>query len=346
MENERPNVFPSNEGDKNKQNIQPPQENGSGGELTKEQYYAQLMAQERAKNQGPDREPEYVDLGELGEPTPPQRPVVQHEQPKVTTQPNPDPNPKETDYYVEPDFGSDFDIIPLPSQGKCYKHKKGEIKVSYLTAGDENILTNPNLVKSGKFLDILFQRKIIDTAFKYEELLQGDKDAIMLWLRSTAYGSDYTIQVFDPEELEYFDVELDLNDIKTKHLGAEPDEEGLFDFTLPIKGNKIKFKMLTVGDLKQIHNYKEKITKEKGEQYVDLVTFTLKTVIVEVDGNRDRNTINHFCEQMRIGDSKALKKYVDKIECGKNFFLTVTTPGGSQVKTYFPINHSFYWPES
>lgn len=336
MEDKRPNVFPSNEGEDKK-----PETSGDG-EMTKEQYYAQMMAAERAKNQGSEREPEYVDLNE-GMPKAPQEKV---DLPKPTSKPNPDPKPKDTEYIVEPDYGSDFDIIPLPSQGKCYKHKKGEIKVSFLTAGDENILTNQNLIKSGKFLDILFQRKIIDTAFKYEDLLQGDKDAIMLWLRSTAYGSDYTIQVFDPKELEYFDVELDLDEIKTKNLGAEPDEEGLFEFTLPNKGNHIKFKLLTVGDMKNIHEYKEKVIKEKGEQYVDAVTYTLKTVIVEIDGSRDRDMINHFCEKMRIGDAKAFKKYVDKIECGKDFYLTVTTPGGSQVKTYFPLNHSFFWPET
>lgn len=283
--------------------------------------------------------PEVIDLSGLpGYEVPTPKP-----QPKINI---PEPQPKKTEFFVEPDYGSDFDIIPLPSEGKTYKNKKGEIKVSYLTAGDENILTNPNLVKSGKFLDILFQRKIIDRDFQYEDLLTGDRDAIMIWLRATAYGAAYTIQVMDPEELEYFETEIDLGELKTKRLGAEPDENGNFTFILPTSNKEIKFKLLTVRDIKAIEDYKERITKEKGEEYVDLATFTLKQVIVEVDGNTDREVVNNFCDRMRLGDSKAFKKYVDKIESGKDFNLTVQAPGGGLVKTYFPINTTFFWPES
>lgn len=341
METERPNIFPENGGDKNESQRkvdETPQQTPEAA--SKETYYADMMRREREQGKN---QPEYIDLDEpMGgyqKPIPPQ----------VSHQPvNNDTVIKtgDVEYYVEPDYDSDFDIIPLPSEGKTYHHKKGEIKVSYLTASDENILTNPNLVKSGKFLDVLFQRKIIDRNFKYEELLQGDKDAIMLWLRATAYGSDYTIEVMDPNELEVFNVELDLNDIKTIKLGAEPDEEGYFDFTLPTKKNKIKFKLLTVGDLKRIEAYRDRTIKEKGEQFVNLATYTLKTVIVEVDGVRDRHIVDKFCENMRLGDAKSFKKYVDKIESGKDFNLTVTAPGGGQVKTFFPLNASFFWPES
>jgi hypothetical protein len=327
MEQDNLNVFP---------------ERRDGQNLNPSEAYALRMAEER-KNYSQDN-PEVIDLSEIdGPPAPVAKPIQKIEEPKPIVEKN---NTQHSDIIVEPDYGSDFDVIPLPSQGKTYSHKKSAIKVSYLTAADENILTNPNLVKSGKFLDVLFQRKIIDTSFKYEELLTGDKDAIMLWLRATAYGTDYTIQVMDPDELEYFDVDIDLSEIPTKHLGAEPDEEGLFDFELPISKKKLKFKLLTVGDIKNIEAYKDKITQEKGAEYVDLATYTLKTVIVEVDGVRDTNKVNEFCDKMRLGDSRAFKKYVDKIESGKDFILSVTTPGGSQVKTFFPLNSTFFWPES
>jgi hypothetical protein len=337
MDNERPNIFPQNNGgDKPKQIPAAPDAESNSGE----NYYAEMMRREREKAKN---NPEYIDLDEpLGGVIETPAPQVQH--PPVNNEVV--NKSSEIEYYVEPDYDSDFDIIPLPSEGKTYKHKKGEIKVSYLTASDENILTNPNLIKSGKFLDVLFQRKIIDRNFKYEDLLQGDKDAIMLWLRSTAYGSDYTIEVMDPKELEPFEVQIDLNDIKTIKLGAEPDEEGLFEFTLPVKKNVIKFKLLTVGDLKKIEAYQDRVTREQGEDHVNLATYTLKTVVVEVDGVRDRSVVDPFCEKMRLGDAKAFKKYVDKIESGKDFNLTVQAPGGGLVKTFFPLNTSFFWPES
>jgi hypothetical protein len=313
--NNRPNVFPQ----------------GNGGDAEKK---GNFDAQNR----------EIIDMdfldAPIGQGIPaqdqlPTNPVNQPQQPVTTGE-----------YYVEPDYGSDFDIIPLPSKGKAYKHKKGEIKVSYLTAGDENILTNPNLIESGKFLDILFRRKILDPAFKYEELLNGDKDAILLWLRATAYGTDYTIQVLDPETLDYFEADIDLGEIPTIELEVEPDENCEFYYKLPIKGNEIKFRLLTVGDIKDFEAYQEKISKEKGQDRVDLATYSLKTIIKEVDGVRDPKFIAEFCQKMRLGDSRALKKYMDSIEPGKDMNLQVKAPGGSLVRTYFQYNPSFFWPKS
>jgi hypothetical protein len=51
------------------------------------------------------------------------------------------------------------------------------------------------------------------------------------------------------EQGEAFDADVNLNDLKTKKLGAEPDVRGLFEFTMPLSGAVIKFKLLTCGDV-------------------------------------------------------------------------------------------------
>lgn len=86
-----------------------------------------------------------------------------------------------------------YDILPLPSNGECYPHKKNRIPVAYLTAADENIIASPNMYRDGKLIDIILERKILDKDIKVSELCKGDRDAIVLWLRATGYGSDFPI---------------------------------------------------------------------------------------------------------------------------------------------------------
>jgi hypothetical protein len=255
--------------------------------------------------------------------------------------PEPTQNNVVSGNLVEPDFGSEFDVIPLPSKGLLYSSKVGSLKVSYMNAGDENILTNPNLLRSGKFLEVLMTRKILDTTIKYQDLLVGDRDAIMIWLRSTGYGNKYPISLIDPNTGDEFETEIDLNDIKFKTLSAEPDEEGLFDYVLT-NGSRLKFKLLNVGELSELEKYADEA--ENSENY-DLATYSLSKQIVEVDGNRDREFINDFVKKMRILESRNLKKFISEIEPGMDLKIKVQTPGGGQIETFFPLNPSFFWPD-
>jgi len=117
-----------------------------------------------------------------------------------------------------------------------------------MTTADENILTSPNLLESGEFLEILINRKILEPELRYKDLHVGDRNAIMLWLRATAYGEMYPVTLFD-ENNNPFETEINLNDLKTKKLGAEPDEEGLFFYQFPLCKASVKFKLLTCGDV-------------------------------------------------------------------------------------------------
>ena len=143
----------------------------------------------------------------------------------------------------QPQFNTAFDVIPLPSEGKIYKNKKPAVKVAYMTTADENILTSPNLLQSGEFLEILINRKLLETDLRYKDLHIGDRNAIMLWLRATSYGEMYAVTLYDEDNVA-FDTEIDLTSLKTKKLNVEPDSEGYFDFQLPVSKANIKFKLL------------------------------------------------------------------------------------------------------
>jgi hypothetical protein len=238
-----------------------------------------------------------------------------------------------------------FDVIPLPSKGLLYPGQKSDVKVEYLTAMDENILTSPNLIKSGKVLDVLIERKVKDSPVSIEDLLVGDRNAIMIWLRATGYGEMYPVKLTDPTSGVEFETEINLSELKTKPLpeGIEPDEKGEFTFELPRSKKKIKFKLLTVGDEKSIVNKSEKYEKTTKSQISNLLTYRLQAQIKEVDGNRDPNYIQKFISTMLAYDSLKFREFSDSIEPGIDMSVEVEGPTGT-FQTTVTLGLNFFWP--
>tara|TARA_R110000796_G_scaffold11796_1_gene39610 strand:+ start:4958 stop:6076 length:1119 start_codon:yes stop_codon:yes gene_type:complete len=246
-----------------------------------------------------------------------------------------------------PQEDAPFDVIKLPSEGLLYPNTGSSLKVAYLNAMDENIITNPNLLRSGKFLEVLINRKMIGTDLRYKDLHVGDRNAIMIWLRSTGYGSKYKIVLGDPEnDFKEFEAEIDLSELPIKNLKEKPDENGHFTFILPISGKEIKFRLLNVGDVENIEEHIEKMTEEVGPEFTDASTYTLKKQILAVENDFNSETVSNFIEKgMRIGDVRAFRMFVNDIESGVDMNITVGTPGGGSVKTFLPLNTSFFWPD-
>jgi hypothetical protein len=156
---------------------------------------------------------------------------------------------------VPSDFGAvnsdvQYDIVSLPSNGQCYKDKRDRIAVAYLTAYDENMITSPNLYKDGLVIDCLLKQKIVDKSIDIDSLCVGDVDAITLFLRASSYGADFPIVVKDPQSGEQIESVVDLSQLKVKEFKLEGDENGYFDFKLPVSGDDVKFKFLTRRDEK------------------------------------------------------------------------------------------------
>ena len=122
--------------------------------------------------------------------------------------------------YVPEEYKVPFDVIDLPSQGLLYKNKKSSVKVEYMTAYDENILTSPNLLSNGKALDVLIERKVKELGFDHDELLSGDRMAILLFLRTTGLGNEYYQTVFD-EDRNLVEGIIDLSELKMKNLNVK-----------------------------------------------------------------------------------------------------------------------------
>ena len=113
---------------------------------------------------------------------------------------------EEINQFSSPDIQQvPHDVLPLPSKGLYYLNKKATVNVSYLNASDENILTSANLLESGEMLNTLLDRKILDKDLRPRQMLDGDKVAILFWLRASGYGTEFPLKLIDPNTKKTFE---------------------------------------------------------------------------------------------------------------------------------------------
>lgn len=247
--------------------------------------------------------------------------------------------------FVPDEYKEQYDVIELPSQGILYPNKKSTVKVSYLTTIDENILSSPNIINSGKLVDILLERKVKDLGFDTKDLLEGDRMAIIIFLRATGLGDKYTQAVLDPNSGKAVAGEIDLPSLKQKKLDVQPDENGEFDFTLPQSNYKIKFRFLTGKDEEEIDLQDETLMERNGDEVSHKITLRLERQIMQINDDRDKMKLSSIIKKLTLKDSRALRKYMTDLEPGIDFNTTATIQGGIEVATFLRIGSNFLWPE-
>jgi len=229
--------------------------------------------------------------------------------------------------------------MTLPSQGKFYKNKKKSIKVGYLTAQDENILISntggDDLVRK------LIKSKVYEPDFNVDDLLEGDMEAIMIFLRNTAFGPEYNFTLTDPKTAKNFQTSVRLDELNITEVTTEPGSDGLFELKLPKSGNLIKCRLLTIGDIKRLND-----TMDQYPQGVvaPVVTNRLEMQIVSVDGNESREDIARFVLGLPISDSKFIRKSLNNCEPRLDLQRQVTAPSGEKVNVRITFGAEFFRP--
>lgn len=214
------------------------------------------------------------------------------------------------------DFSESFDVIPLPSKGECYDNNMSTIAVSYLTANDENMIVAPNLYRDGLILDYLLKAKIKNKSINPDDLLEGDRESIILWLRATGYGTQYPVTVTDNKSGIDFDTVVDLTQIKHKPFVLKGDGNGNFDFTLPVSKDEIKFRFLTHGDIKQI----EEIERE---EQVNIKKEHLKRIVNDLSNYIENDSVLNKEEKTKLYEAKRnINKWCEKIEADNDMGYT------------------------
>ncbi len=245
----------------------------------------------------------------------------------------------------QPKFPSE--VIDLPSGGVVYPKdsplSKGKIVIKYMTAKEEDILTSQNLIKKGIVIDVLLNSLILTKGVTSEDLIIGDKNAVMVAARILAYGSEYEVEVTNPETAEKFKHTFNLTECPFKELPKEIDySKNLFELKLPISKKIVQFKLLDGKDEKAI-DMDLKRTQKLGT--TTDVTTRLRHSIVSIDGNDDRAEINTFVNNMLSRDSLALRQYITKVAPDINLEQDIMLEG-ELVTVDIPLTTEFFWPTS
>jgi hypothetical protein len=242
--------------------------------------------------------------------------------------------------------------IDLPSKGLIYPLEsplsKGTIEMKYMTAKEEDILSNANFIRQGTVIDKLLQSMIVTPGINYNDLLNGDKNAILIAARILGYGKDYDFVWTDPTTGRTEKATIDLTTLETKQIDESlfTKAKNEFNFQLPFSKVTVTFKLLTHGD-------EQKIDKEiKGLERINAngsydVTTRLKHMIIAVNGNNETAAVREFCENMLARDVKALREHMAKIMPDVDMKVNATKSNGDVMEGIdLPIGVNFFWPDS
>ena len=230
--------------------------------------------------------------------------------------------------------------VTLPSKGLLYPEdnplSKGVVEIKYMTAKEEDILTNQGYIQKGNVLDKLLESLIV-SEINLDDLIVGDKNAILIAARVLGYGGDYKFTLAGKEQ------SIDLSELDNKHFDESAITKGKnqFEFTLPHSENKITFKILTGHDEKKMDAELKGLKKLSPNASPELTT-RLKYIITSVNGDDSVKTIRDFVDNYLLArDSRALREHIKSVQ--PDVDLTYVSDSGEEAT--IPINLNFFWPD-
>jgi len=221
-----------------------------------------------------------------------------------------------------------FDALTLPSMGLFYSSKTSVLYVKYITAREENVLTQPSLMENGHGLDLVLNSVIINKEFELDDLLVGDKQSLLVYLRSTSYGDSFPITTQCPSCNTTGETKFELSSLSAKEIVHKPDENGLFEFVMPkmkLNGEKVivKFEPMRLKHERNINNSIE-IEKKENKKYNSSVTLKFQNQIYSINDITDKTYIEKIIKKFPIKDSTELREYMELVEPGINGNIPIT----------------------
>ena len=232
--------------------------------------------------------------------------------------------------------------VELPSKGLLYPKdhplSSGKVEVKYMTAKEEDILTNQSYIQKGTVLDKLLQAVIINKDIKIDDLFTGDKNALFVATRILGYGKEYKVNIRGREEV------IDLTELNPKDTDFSllEDAHNSFTYKLENTGTVLGFKLLDGHDDKKVERELKGLKKISPNSSPELTT-RLKYMITSVDGNEEKKSIRDFVDNYFLAkDARAFREYVRDLS--PDLDMTVVLDGGEEVQV--PIGLNFFWPDA
>lgn len=240
--------------------------------------------------------------------------------------------------------------VSLPSKGLLYPKDSplsaGKISMKYMTAREEDILTNSNFIRQGTVIDKLLQSLIV-TPINYDELLIGDKNAILIAARVLGYGQEYSFK-YNNERGQELEATVDLSKLEEKKIDESLFKAGInsFTFALPKSGNTVTFKLLTHGDEKKIDAEIKGLKKINPNGSYDITT-RFKHMITSVNGDSEQKSIRDFVDNYLLAsDARALREYYTKVQPDIEMKFIPEDDSYTGEGIAIPISLIFFWPDA
>lgn len=259
---------------------------------------------------------------------------------------------------LKEDFGWEVPVesVPLPSLGKLYDpdstlYLRETVDIKAMTAEEEDILTSAAYIKKGSTIQKLIESCVVDKSFSVDDLLIGDRNALMVAIRITGYGPKYPISYSCKNCSHRNQTDVDLSGLPIKSLEINPTTQGKneFQFELPVTKKKVNFKFLTGRDEQE-----RKVTQDRMKQILGQeteleknVTSSLEAAITSIEGVSDPLKIKHFIKYMPAYDSKSLRKFIRDNEPNIEMVQNCTCDNcGTSQEINVPITSEFFWPNT
>jgi|TARA_R110001592_G_scaffold74814_2_gene226988 hypothetical protein len=245
------------------------------------------------------------------------------------------------------DYKFPTESVDLPSNGLVYSKdnplSSGKIEMKYMTAKEEDILTNQNYIKDGSVLDRLLKALIVSKEVNYDDLIVGDKNAIMIAARILGYGADYSFKY------ENEDITVDLQELTTIPLDESQLVEknvNKFEYTLPHSNTPITFKLLSNRDDKAVKAEVKGLRKIDKKSAPELST-RLKHMLLSINGDTDKSTIRKFVDNYMLArDSRSFREYIKTFQPDIDLKFNYESNDGIEREVSLPMTVSFFWPDS
>ena len=267
------------------------------------------------------------------------RPSTESDAPKM-------PNPM--------DFITPTQFVELPSQGRYYPvghplHNQETIEIRFMTAKDEDILTSRSLLKKGIAIDRLIKNLIVDEKINPSTLLVGDRYAIIVAARASAYGHVYDTKVSCPSCGARSDHRFNLlepsiyNGSDTEDYIIRRTETGNFTIELPWTKLVVEVRMLTGSD--EIEMIKDIQKQSKNKTDISMSDQMMR-YIVAVNGYNEVNVINHVVKNITATESRYLRNAYKALSPDLKISGDFECPScGFEQDLEVPFGADFFWPD-
>ena len=240
------------------------------------------------------------------------------------------------------EFKFPTEVIDLPSKGIVYSKENplssGKVEMKYMTAKEEDILTNQSYIQKGTVLDKLLKSLIVDKKINIDDLVVGDKNALLVGSRILGYGKDYDVNI------DGSNYTIDLSTLENKEFDIKSLEQGKneFSYTIPSNDTVITYKLLTGKDEKAIDREIAGLKKLNKDASPEMST-RLKHMILSVDGNEEKKDIREFVDNYLLArDSRAFREHIKNTQ--PDIDLSYVVDSGKEVSV--PIGLNFFWPDA